>query len=86
MKRGVFFLFIILFSFSVYAADISIDVPRSEYDVHETFQAELNLNFTPKDDLTLNNFALYKEGERILTTIYFEKFSKTNYYVYFEIP
>jgi hypothetical protein len=71
----------------VYAQDIKIDLAKNNYNLYETLQADIVFNLSLTEKITASNFGLIdKYNETIPISIFLEKLSNNNYYVYFNIP
>ncbi|MFH1210205.1 MAG: hypothetical protein V1663_05460 [archaeon] len=91
MKRGILFFLLVFFLSCTYfstvnAEEIVINVPRSDYRVYETFQAEIFFNINPVQ-VSVSNFELRDMNNiKIATPLFLEKISDNYYFVYFDLP
>ena len=91
MKRGILIFLLVFFLSCIYvnivhAEDIIINVPRSNYRVYETFQAEIFFNIDPLQ-VSVSNFELRDMNNiKIATPLFLEKINNNYYFVYFDLP
>jgi len=87
MKRGLIILFFLIMCIGVSAEDININIPRGDYSVGETFQAEIFFNIDVLNEVTVSNFELRNfNNAKIAIPLFLEKLGNNYYFVYFNLP
>ena len=80
-------IFILIFILNAYLVSAEINLARTSYIPGETVQAELNFNYKPENEFTINDINIYsKEGAKISVGLFLIKLDNYHYYVYFNIP
>ena len=84
MKK-IGFVFIILLLCSMVSAD-SVTFSKTDYNIGETFQAEIDFSFDLVESLTHNNFNFFdSNGTEYSVPLFFFKLLENKYYLYFYI-
>ena len=82
-----FLLIFLLILPLTYAQEITLNIPRDNYTIKETLQADVTINVNPINEIKTSNFILLDEnGVKIPIALFIDKLSNDHYFIYFNIP